>query len=289
MQGEIDIARYCRRVGTIDISAKELKTALPAGSPVDVVLDLDRGGRLTATAFLPDQNLTYSGTLSLVSPDASIDELEKQLTEQRSKIEALYRDARIGDAGKKKLVGIDARLIEAERERDAAKGADPDALEKLRRLLIDVDGSIADVEALRIWPDLEELALNNVSFAVSWVSRLGSEMERRTLDEAIRSLDRARAMKNAAEFMTRLRNVATLGRAAQMRDFGSVESRFRWIAGRIGDMRDARAAQKHVASGDQAIARGDIQAAREAYYSLVELLPPDEVERAKAHGSGVER
>ena len=289
VQGEIDIARYCRRVGTIDIHAKELKAALPAGSAVDVVLELDRGGRLTATAYLPEQNVTFKGTLSLVSPDATIDELETQLVEQRRKIEALYRDARVGEAGRKKLVAIDARLIEAERERDAAKGADPDALEKLRRLLIDVDGNIADVEALRVWPELEELATGTIAFALNWMSRLGTEMERRTLDEAIRSLDRARAMKNASEFSARLRNIALLGRTAQMRDMSAVETRFRGIAGRLGEMRDARAGQKHVARGQEALAKGDIQGAREAYYSLAELLPPDEAERAKAHGSGVER
>jgi hypothetical protein len=114
-------------------------------------------------------------------------------------------------------------------------------------------------------------------------------MEQRTLDEAIRSLDRARAMKNPSEFSSRMRNIWVLGRTAQMRDMGSVESRFHWAAARVGDMRDPRAAQKHIASGEAALARNDINGLREAYYSLVELLPPNEEERVKAHGSGVER
>ena len=68
VQGEVDLARLCRLVGTIEIRPSDLRNVVLAGSAVDVVLELDRGGRLSATAHLPDQGLTFPGTLVLVSP-----------------------------------------------------------------------------------------------------------------------------------------------------------------------------------------------------------------------------
>lgn len=289
VQGEVELAHLCRLVGTIDIRADKLDRELPVGSSVDVVLEIDRGGRLTAMAHLPEHNVTVPGTLNLVSPDAPAPELEARLVELRKKAEQLYPDPTIGDAGRKKLVAVDARLLEAERELEAAKGADPDALEKLRRLLIDVDGSLAEVEALRTWPELEGEALGTTAFAVEWVSSHGTEMERRTLEETLRSLERARAVRNVGEFSKRLRNVLSLGITASMRDRRAVERLFRSASARVGEMRDPHAGRKHIAEGERAVAQGDIAGIREATHALWALLPPDEERRAKAHGSGVER
>ncbi len=311
VQGEVELAHLCRLVGTIEVRPDSLTSALPAGAPIDVVLELDRGGRLSATAHLPDRGVSFPGALVLVSPNAPIDVLEAQLDRLQAKTESLYASALAdgsatsGTSGtsadgrpaskleegsvRRKLVAVDALLDDARREVEAARGADPDALEKLRRLLIEADGMLADAEALRAWPELEGEALQIVSFAVSWVSRLGSDMERRTLDEAIRSLERARAVRNASEFGKRMRTVERLGEAACMRDPDVVAQQLRYAAGRLGEMRDPRAARQLIAKGEAALSRSDVDEARKATYGLWDLLPPEERVRAKAHGSGVER
>ncbi|OJY23877.1 MAG: hypothetical protein BGO98_18265 [Myxococcales bacterium 68-20] len=289
VQGEVELAHLCRLVGTIEIRAESLTSVLPAGSSVDVVLELDRGGRLSATAHLPERGVSFPGTLVLVAPDAPLADLEAQLERLRAKTESLYADSLVDDTGRKKLVAIDALLDDASREVEAGRGNDPDALEKLRRLLIEADGAIADVDALRAWPELEQTALENVSFALSWVSHLGSDGERRTLDEAIRSLERARAMRNASEFGKRMRTVENLGVVAAMRDPAVVARQLRSASARIGEMRDPHAARQLIAKGEAALACTDIDEARKTTYALWDLLPPEERIRAKAHGSGVER
>ena len=54
-------------------------------------------------------------------------------------------------------------------------------------------------------------------------------------------------------------------------------------------MRDPREAQRQIAIGNEALARNDIPKVREAMNALWNLLPPEEAERIKAHGSGVQR
>jgi molecular chaperone DnaK len=289
VQGEVGLARHCRLVGSIEIKPESLKAPLPLGSPVDVVLDLDRAGRLTATAHLPDQALTFPGTLVLVSPDAPLHELEAHLERLRTSVERMYMDATLPELGKKKLLLVDARLGDCEGEVEAARGGDPDAIEKLRRMLIDADGSLADIDADKTWPDLERTAEDTVAFAIHWTGATGTEMERRALEEALKSLERARHVKDAGEFAKRLSNVRAIGNTACLRDHGVLTETFHHYAGRVGDMRDPRAAQKHISDGQAALARGDFNAVRTSILSLHGLLPPEEKVRLAAHGSGIER
>ena len=289
VQGETNMAHLCRLVGQIDIRPEALQVALPAGSPVDVVLELDRGGTLSASAHVPDRAVTFAGTLVLVSPETPFHELQTRLDELRRKTEELYGNVTLDEAARKKQVAIDSQLDDATREAEPAQGGDGDALEKLRRLVIDVDAGLADVQALLVWPELEEKGREATHFATVFVSRTGSDIERRTLDEAVRSLERARAMRNGAEFNKRLGSIRSLGISALLRDPDALLVEFEGAASRIGEMRDARAAQRVISEGRSALGRRDLDALRKATRELWSLLPPEEQTRVKAHGSGVER
>jgi molecular chaperone DnaK len=289
VQGETTIAHLCRLVGHIDIRPEQLHEVLPAGSAVDVVLELDRGGKLIASAFVPDRAVSFQGAVDLVSPETPLPDLITKLGELRKRTEALYRNPLIDAEGRRRLVAIDAQLDDAEREVDPAGGGDGDALEKLRRLLIDIDASLADVQGLLTWPELERQAGGVLEWATFWTARAGSEAERQTLHEAMRSLDRARALKNPTEFDARLRSIRALSVAVALRDPEELTFQFEHAAGRIAEMRDPRAAQPVIADGRRALKTRDFDAVRKATYELWGLLPPSERERTNAHGSGVER
>jgi molecular chaperone DnaK len=289
VQGEAELARLCRLVGRIDIRSEMLTAPLPAGSAVDVVLELDRGGRLTGTAHVPDQGVTFPGVLVLATPDATIDELREQIVRVRANVELLYADPSIAEPGQRKLSALDERLLDVDAELEAAAGGDVDALEKLRRLLIDADARVGEVEALRTWPALESEALRAVSWAMHWVSRAGSDMERRTLEEAMRSLERARTVKSVSEYSKRLRTIERIGDAVIVRDEDGLRRLFDEATTRMGEMRDPRAGRQHIDEGRRALEANDAAGARKALYAAWKLLPPPEEVRAKAHGSGVER
>jgi molecular chaperone DnaK len=289
VQGETAIAQLCRLVGHIDIRPEALREALPAGSAVEVVLDLDRGGKLVASAFVPDRAVSFQGAVDLVSPETPLADLVAQLAELRKRTEALYGNPLIDADGRRRLVAIDGQIDDAEREVDPARGGDGDALEKLRRLVIDIDASLADVHGLLTWPELERRAGDVLEWATVYTARCGSDAERQALHEAIRSLDRARAVKNATEFDGRLRSIRTLGVAVALRDTDELTFQFEHAAGRVAEMRDPRSAQQVIGDGRRALKARDFDGVRKATYELWGLLPPTERERAKAHGSGVER
>lgn len=289
VQGDAPLAHLCRLVGKIEIRPDVLTDPLAAGSPVDVVLEVDRGGKLSATAEIPSLGTSFPGTLLLVSPDSTLAELGEQLERLLHKTEQLYVNVYVDDAQREDLVAVDGRLDEAGREHEAAKGGDPDAIEKLRRLLGDIDETLAEIEAKKSWPELEQNAMNRIAFAVQWVARNGTDMERKLVDEALRSIDRARAVRNAADFERRIGSLMRIGEAAWLRDPGEVTTLFRSIAQRLGEMRDPREANQLVAKGETALANRDFDELRRTTYALLDKLPPREQTRIRAHRSGVER
>ena len=52
VQGEYDNAHLCRLVGALQIRGDQLNATLPAASEVELTLELDRGGRLSARAMI---------------------------------------------------------------------------------------------------------------------------------------------------------------------------------------------------------------------------------------------
>lgn len=289
VQGEVEVARLCRLVGTIDIRADRLTRVLVAGTPVDVVLELDRGGNLTATAHLPDQGLTFDGTLALVSPQATAPELETNLAVLRGRAEVLFAEFHDEPAVRDPLVQLDALLDEAELELEAARGGDPDALEKVRRMTLEIDERMAEVEAFRMWPELERTALETLSLATYWIGRAGTEMERRLFSELTASLQRARAVKNATDFERRRRDVVRLTDNVVLRVPDVLAACFEEHAARASESRDPRAFVRLVERGRDAARRGDWTDLRASFYALVALLPPEATTRARAHDSGVQR
>ncbi|HLT37902.1 MAG TPA: Hsp70 family protein, partial [Enhygromyxa sp.] len=70
VQGEFDRAHLCRLVGTLEIPSREIKASLPAGSEVELTLELDRGGRLSARALVPSLDQVFEEVAHLLVPAA---------------------------------------------------------------------------------------------------------------------------------------------------------------------------------------------------------------------------
>jgi molecular chaperone DnaK len=48
VQGEYDAAHLCRLVGALEISGGELRQTMPSGTELELTIELDRGGRMSA-------------------------------------------------------------------------------------------------------------------------------------------------------------------------------------------------------------------------------------------------
>ncbi len=289
VQGEFALAHLCRLVGMLEIEATHLAQPLAAGSSLEVTIELDRGGRLEASARVPGSARVFDGVARLAAGIVPPDQLEAQLRDLAQRVvEMRARAFRSGlRAVLTTLAGADAAIQSATRDVEAARGGDLDAAEKVRRALSDLDGLLADAEAELAWPDLDENARFWVAQATVWLGAHGSAQERRVLDDAVVATERARRAKSPGEIQRQLDVIRDLAVNAALRSPGAWEHELDACASAVAEASDPRRATQLVSEGRSAAARGDVAGVERAVRAMWALLPPRKELSDAAHGSGV--
>ncbi|MCK6545853.1 Hsp70 family protein [Myxococcota bacterium] len=289
VQGELDRAHLCRRVGVLEIAGSELGATLPAGSEVEVTLELDRGGRLSARALVVPLGQVFEEVAHLLVPEATPDVLAATLEAMRSRIARIRSDAfRTGQtASLRRLGDVEVTFTMAAQEIEAAKGGDADAAQKAKRTLLDVDATLEEVELERRWPELDDDAKEKVAGAARWISAYGTPAEQKLFAEAQEAVGHAREHRDAVELQRQLRLVSDLRNTAFYRHPDAWRWMFEGAASEADDATDLPEARRLVTLGRKALDTGDVQALRHVTEKLWRLLPADAERRAQSFGSGV--
>ncbi len=289
VQGEMSEAHLCRLVGTLDIGGDRVTDTVPTGSAVEVTIELDRGGRLSARALVPVINQVFEHVAHLLVPEASPESLDAAMRDLRRQLMDLRTYAFRHQQGQviEKLDRLEARLSEAERDIDAAHGGDADAAQRARRALLDVDGTMTEADLSRKWPELEDSARNAAIHATSMVGEHGTEAERAMVQEVVAAIDKARRDKDPAELERQIRLANRLATAAFNRTPEAWELYFDSAASEMSTMSDLPRAQKLVNEGKAAMERHDNDALRRVVKALWQLLPESSEARKKGFDSGV--
>ena len=289
VQGEFEWAHLCRLVGTLEVSGSDIADSVPSGSPVEVTIELDRGGRLSARARIPAIEQVFEHVAHLLVPEATIEVLNETLGALRERVaslrEASFRSGytRILD----RLSGVEEAVASIERDVDAARGGDADTAQKARRGLIELDAQIAAIELDRKWPELEQKALQVIAWASDWISQYATDVERKLYFETAEAISRAREEKNVAELQRQLRLARRLGNAAFYRHPDVWEWMFEDAASEADRATDLPAANRLLDQGRSAVAEGNSAELRRIVQKLWRLLPPDIKDRRLSFDSGV--
>ncbi len=289
VQGEFETAHLCRLVGSLVIRGDQVKQTLPANTAVELTLELDRGGRLSARAMVMSTGQVFEEVAQLLVPDATPESLESGLQIIRNRLAGLRTAAfRHGLTRQiEKLGSVEQGLGEIEQDIAAARGGDSDAAQKAKRALVDIDAALEQLEAESKFPELEETAMNAVATASSLVTQFGNPQEQRLLDEAIAGVEKARKARQVLELQRRLRQVRQLATAAYYKDPEVWRYEFDRAASDVHQSRDLPKAEKLVTEGRAALDRDDMVALQRVTRSLWKLMPPDAQERQLGFDSGV--
>jgi molecular chaperone DnaK len=289
VQGELEQAHLCRLVGTLEIGGTAVKASLPAGSPIEVTLELDRGGHLSARALVPALSQVFEQIAHLLVPDATPESLDETLKAMRARLLELRADAHRRDAQRLigKLTFVEVALAEVETDIAAARGGDADAGQKARRTLLEIDGMMEEAEADKRWPELDEEAREELAFAAAFIGRYGEPTEKQLFEEAVRGVEKARAARQPVELQRQLRVVRALRNAAYHRDPKAWERQFNRAASEADQATDLVRAQALVRDGRRAIERGDQAALRPIVEELWRLLPVTAQAKKLGYDSGV--
>jgi molecular chaperone DnaK len=287
VQGELPLAHLCRLVGTLEIPSSDVLASLPAGSPIEITLELDRGGRLSATANVPSLKQVFDKVAHLVAPNVPVEELatgvealEKRTWAARGKASSMPKVI-------PELSALDGTLCELGRDVEMARGGDPDSAEKVRRVLLEVDASLGEIETKLAWPSLEASVDGDIGWATSWLSHFGTDAERKVLGDTLALMAKARTARDARDLNRHLGVVRRLGCAAYYRHPGAWEEQLEHVACRVAEATDVPRAKRLVVDGKKGLERGNVGDVEAAVRGLWTLLPGDAEDRKLSYSSGV--
>jgi molecular chaperone DnaK len=287
VQGEMHEAHLCRLVGRLSIPAAHLSGPLPAGSPVEVTVEVDRGGRLSARALISRLDQVFEQVAHLSIPEADPEALTTQLLALRTRMAEvrpkLISDPRLLD----RLLDVDWALQDADASLVQARGGDVDAAQKGRRLLIDAESILSELEDGAAWPELNERAVRQLASASRWVSQLGTPQEQRMLEETQGAVERARLARNATDLDRYLGVVRQLTNAAYYRHPEAWRWDFQTAASDVSRATDLERAMALVADGHKAVAANDRDQLRRVVQELWKLLPDPPAALGGGYASGV--
>ncbi len=283
VQGELPEAHLCRLVGRLEIRASALRGVLAAGADVEVTVEVDRGGRLTAWALIPSLGQVFEQVARLVVPDAEPAALDEQRATLSERLQAARRGAAPADLDR--LMDVEWWLDDAREALVEARGGDDDAGQKARRLLLEANAALEAVEEGARWPALDQRAVSRMSSATRWVAELGTEPEQRMLREAVAAAERARLERRSTDLERHLTLVRELEHAAYFRHPEAWGWEFDAVASQTSRATDLRRAEQLVARGRAS--RHDRAALREVVHELWSLLPVRAEAERGGHGSGV--
>ena len=289
VQGEFERAHLCRLISTLEIPGANIEDSVPSGSPVEVTIELDRGGRLAATALVRPIDQIFEQVAHLLVPNADADALEVSLESLHKRVMDLRTEAfRQGWTRMlAPLDGAESQLAQVAADVKAVRGGDEDAGQKARRTLLELDAMVSEAELEKQWPELEDEALHTLSDASSWVSRYGTPSESRLMDEVATAIEKARSDRNPGELQRQLRLAWRLRNTAYYRHPQAWEWMFERAASGIDSATDLPRARTLVEEGRMAIDRSDTQGLRRIVENLWRLLPADVESRRLSFDSGV--
>ncbi|NVB40470.1 Hsp70 family protein [Pseudenhygromyxa sp. WMMC2535] len=289
VQGEFDRAHLCRLVGTLEIPSEGITASLPAGAEVELTLELDRGGRLSARALVPSLDQVFEEVAHLLVPAADPEVLFASAEAMRARLGQLRGDA--FRSGTPAMLGILDRveqgLSEVERDLEAARGGNEDAGQRARRSLIELDAELEEVEQSKRWPELEERKVRTMTWASSCISQYGTPREQKLFEEVADAIDRAAKEHDPRELQRQLRLARQLGETAWYRDPGTWEYLFEDAASQADAASDLPLAQSLIREGREALGRQDNASLRRVTERLWRLLPADAKTRRASFDSGV--
>ncbi|HEY7375864.1 MAG TPA: Hsp70 family protein [Polyangia bacterium] len=302
VQGESHRAHRNRLIGMLQL--RGVSRDLPAGSRIEVTLELDRSGQLATRADVPGIGQTFEDVAFVLVPTATVETAERELAAtSRRAADVQRRTFQLGVPAAVQAIGdLSALLAEADRALPAARGGAVDAAQKLHRLLMDANAALDGAEALLEWPDLDAEARRCKLTYTPLVAQWGTPAEQQLYEQELEAAGLARQRNSVAELELHLDAMRVLGRAAYCRDPRSMSDAIDWAAAHVTEALDVTAAASLLDRARALQAQGAPQAqgmtsvdpagnAQRALRALVaeiwELFPASPELRAKSFDSAI--
>lgn len=283
-----------RLVGILEIRSDGIKRDLPAGSEIEITIEIDESRLVRTKAYVPLLDEEFESVVKLIKDMPDLDQLRRDFRLETHRLAEARKKA---DEFREEQAMAIIRRIDAERmEHDveaalAAAETDRDAAYRCQDRLLDLRSAIDQLEDLLEWPalvaeankelDIERRMMSEPAFDVTPEERMNYRMLCQQIEDAKQNRD-------AELLQAKVEEMDGLGRMILWRQPG-------WWAGILEHMAEKKAtmssqaeAEQQIAAGRRAIHNNDFPALKKAVRKLAQLLPPADPDRTN-YGSGLIR
>lgn len=267
-----------RMIGSIDIPGDQLHRDLPAGSEVEITVQIDESRLVTASAYVPLLEKEIGASISLEMAELPTARLREEATAEKSRLNDLRLKSRTTGSQRadelfrrieeERIVNdIDASLRLAEGEKNAPG--------ECQRRLLDLKEALDRIEDELEWPQLvaeAEAGIANAERALDAV-KAGSAERART-NSIIEQVRRAIEQKDRDLLKAANQELGINTHQVMQNDPAYWTTLFFQLEIMKGTMKDQSLADGLLNQGRRAIQNGDVEALKASVIQLVHLLPP---------------
>jgi molecular chaperone DnaK len=277
-------------IGTLKIDASKIRRDIPAGSEIEVTIEIDQSRLIRTKAYIPWIDEEFEDVFVYKKEKRTPNELKAEADNEKKRLENVRQKAKAvpADKAQETLQRIDGeRMVH---DVDTALGSvedDPDAADKCDKRLLDLRQAIDDVEDALGWPDLIREAEEEIKSIKEVVRQFGKASDR----------EMATALEQEAREAIKVHDPDLLRR--KIGEISSLRIRILgekpefWVGllkqleGMQNAMRDRNQADSLINMARKAINSNDVVGLKSAVRQLIALLPANQQEVVRGFGSTV--
>ena len=280
IEGEMAAADRNLLVGTLKINGANIRRDLPAGSELEVALNLDANRKIRVKAYVPilDEEFDVIIEYDLRVPDSKKlgSDLEHEIKWAevvQSKIASVDSSEQVEELEKESIAKKEQEI----RQLVSAAKTDPDAAKKAEKELLALQIQLDHAEEMIQWPALVAEAnkdLYGVEESIEQVKdqEKAAEFQKRAKDLRI-EVEEIVSQKRVAALHKKIEDIADLNRDVLAEVPAFWVAFFKHLVDQKASMPDQVLADKLIAQGLQHIEKGNLEGLRAIALQLLQLFP----------------
>jgi molecular chaperone DnaK len=294
IEGDNELADRNRKVGELPITGEKIRRDLPAGSDIEVTLEIDTRHQITVAVYVPllDEDFPpYTINLGRVEPDVAF--LREDFDAEMRRFRETKRQA-VGARGETAAALLDdverSPVLLSVKEELAAAPGDHVAAAKCEKLLLELKLKLDEAANAVEWPALVAEANQFLADLSALVSERGNDRQRKRSAELADELKSAIAEKRGDRVRRISGNIQNVYYEILLAQPDFWVGAFNHVTTQRSQMKDSQRADRLFNHGRDCIAKNNSLGLQNVVRELWELLPRELAEKAKrGYGAGVVR
>ncbi len=265
-----------RRVGELTITDRHVPRAVPAGNPIEIRIEVDESRILSAEAYLPLIDQTFSASIEMGPDVAATDDLEQTIELERARLTDLAQHVPATTARE-----LHESLRAAEHD-VRSTGGDPDMAQRALRIVQGLQMQIDALEDAQRLPMATAEAREESEITNEIVMQYGDEGHKARLRALVSDLDEAIATGTVSEVRRAEAKLTRLKWELLANRFEWWVSYFVYMKTNITEWTDAIRADTLLSEGQARTVREDLAGLRVVCLELRSLIRPEDERRMGA-------